>query len=117
MNTSISIRNGKFSYVEGDLCLAVGSMDIDQEYIVEIASITNIARLLFYYPVFKSIDLSPLENTKIKHITFLHGNLDKNNFLSLAKLKHLKNIKLLDAPITSKNIDEFKRINSKVSFK
>jgi hypothetical protein len=117
MNASISIKNGKFTHIGDDLCLAVGSMDIDQEYIAEIASITDIARLLFYYPVFKGIDLSPLDNTKIKHITFLHGNLDKNNFLSLAKLKHLKSIKLIDTQITSESIDEFKKINSKVSFK
>jgi hypothetical protein len=118
MNESLpKIKGGKFSKVEGDLCLALSSRNIRQEDINTISSVNELSRLLFYYAIFEDADLSVLKKSKIKHLSILHGNFSNIELKHLKEISSLKSIKLLDTKVTNDDIDSFKSQNPSISFK
>lgn len=103
--------------VDGGKALAFGSGDVEQEDLEKILLIDGLVGVLFYYPIFKNIDLSILKTVRLKRLTFLHGNFSDNELAQLDGFDSLETLKLYDTQVTRAGIEKFKRKNPSVELK
>ena len=112
-----TIPGGKYTNVEGDLCLALGSRDLAQPDIKEISEIDGIKGVLFYYAIFRDVDLSVLERLGLRRISVLHGNFCDTELEQIGSIKTLRILKLYDTQVSEMGVAKIKERNPLLQIK
>lgn len=92
----------------GNLLVAFGSTDINQNKMDYITTLKDIKGLLFYCCSFNEVDLTILSSMGIQNISVLHGNFGDRELNQLMDVKALEMIKLHDTKVSESLLESLK---------
>ena len=100
----------------GNLFIAFGSTDINQNKIDYITTLKDIKGLLFYCCSFNEVDLSILSTVGIQNISVLHGSFGDRELNQLVDFTALKIIKLHDTKVSKSFLESLKVDKPNITF-